>query len=307
MKIFNLSHKDLDGVVSTYLIRKFFGRKNVDYKLTNYKDFEEDFNNISGNIDYLFVSDLNWTRGSLFIGRFKNKIIWLDHHKWNESIVNIVKEFGEIIIDEEKCGAEIVYEYLEKNKEKFGIEKSPFNKKDEELLKLTHDFDLGKFKIERSKKLSLALLLMDVEEYLKKVLERGKIWDNRVSAYYKWAKEKLKSIKEKVLDEGLETVLEGKRILIDMVYGKDIFFSTHLFNELKEEYDLLILYNENGKISLRGKIPVIEIAKYYGGGGHLNAAGGNLRFVYPYYYFDEYFKKRILEDIVECGFLKKHL
>ncbi len=277
IKINLLIHNDLDGFGCLYFLKKIFKEKNIYYLATNYKEFPIKFNKLSEDLqknkkDFLIVCDLGLNSKvlkKLNLKNVKEKLLWFDHHIWDEICEKEIKKNGLLLIDISKSTSEIIYDFFQQY-----TNYKAFDKFDEKLKKTISDIDLWKIKKEESFKLSLALINYDLKKYLAK-LEKNKLFDEELEKKFEKNKQKLFKIKSKIEKKG--KILKTKRgvFLLSSINSKEALFISHLYELLKEKYDGLILVNENGKVSLRGKVKVNDIAqKVFGGGGHLYAAGG---------------------------------
>lgn len=140
-KILNLTHKDLDGVVCSILLKNLF--KNITIITTNFEDINKYLVTIDYNkYDWVFVTDLH----PMSIEYLENpKIILLDHH-------SSAKEFHDpsknrFVISKNACGSNVTKRFLERY---FKIDLSKFNS----LVYLTKDFDLWIHNNKKSKMLN---------------------------------------------------------------------------------------------------------------------------------------------------------
>jgi len=279
-KINVLVHNDLDGTGCLYLISKVYGEENISFIKTNYKNFLSNLNFLIEDLEKnkkekLIVCDLSLNKGlenKINWEKIKGKLLWLDHHQWEKNTLDFVKNFGEIVVDTNKCATGVTFDYF-KDKYKF----SEFDKR---VVDLICDFDLWKMKEKLSWKLSLSLMDYDLEKYRLEKLNRGIIWDNELEKIFEKNKEKVKKLVSKYKNRGILIEKNNEKILLVFDKRDNSIFISHVFDKLKKDYDSLILVTDTGKISLRGKNNVLDIAKRFGGGGHIKAAGALIN--YPY-------------------------
>lgn len=118
MKIFHLSHTDLDGYGAQFVLSHYF--KDVIFLNSNYgKEIEEQFNKILSMLDenddnLLLITDLNLTLVQCedFEKELKNrrcKILLLDHHQSGEACF---KQFPWYFLDNSKCATKITYDFF---------------------------------------------------------------------------------------------------------------------------------------------------------------------------------------------------
>jgi oligoribonuclease NrnB/cAMP/cGMP phosphodiesterase (DHH superfamily) len=281
-KINVLVHNDLDGTGCLYLISKVFGEENISFIKTSYKGLLDNLNFLiedleKNNKEKLIVCDLglnSYLKNKINWDKVKGKLIWLDHHQWDKETLNFVRQYGEVIVDTSKCATAVVFDYF-KNTYNF-----KFSEFDERVVEIICDFDLWKMKEEISWKLSLALMDYDLEKYRLEKLNRGIIFDNELEKIYEKNEKKIKKLIETYKKRGIILEHNGERILLVFDDRNNSLFISHVFENLKKDYDSLILVTNTGRVSLRGKNNVLDIAKRFGGGGHIKAAGGFVN--YPY-------------------------
>ncbi len=133
MKIFNLTHLDLDGYMSNAVLRATFNKSTVDYDVYNYKKdtIRDKLSKI--NMDYydaILITDCNLEKKDItFLNQYKSKIGFIDHHKdsvENEHLMNF-----DTYIDDSKCGAKLCEEKFLSNKSKLY-----------EMIKYTNIYDM---------------------------------------------------------------------------------------------------------------------------------------------------------------------
>lgn len=279
-KINVLVHNDLDGTACLYLISKVFGEENISFIKTNYKDFLDNLNFLiddleKNNKEKLIVCDLSLNKGfekKVNLEKIKGKLLWLDHHQWDNEVLNFLKNYGEIVVNTNKCATGVAFDYFKKTFE--------FSEFDKRLVEIICDFDLWKMKEELSWKLSLALAGYDLEKFRKEKLNKGILWDNELERTFKENKKKIEKLVKKYKEKGIILEKDKEKILLVFDERDNSIFISHVFDELKKDYDSLILVTDSGKMSLRGKNNVLNIAKRFGGGGHIKAAGALVH--YPY-------------------------
>jgi oligoribonuclease NrnB/cAMP/cGMP phosphodiesterase (DHH superfamily) len=274
VKINVLVHNDLDGTGCLYLINKVFKNAEVNFKKVSYSKLVEKFNELAldleeNNKELLIVCDLGLNKrilDKLNLKAVKGKLLWLDHHIWDKELKKKLSEYGEIVINKKTCATGIVFNYFK--------EFLNFSEFDKNLKEIICDFDLWKLKKKISWKLSLALINYNLERFRKEKLEKGILFDEELEKNYLKNLRKFENLVKKFEKDG--EVLKTKRGKLLMAFSnkKNMIFISHLYEMLKNKYDGFILVGESGKISLRGKIQVNDIAQEFGGGGHLNAAGG---------------------------------
>ncbi len=271
-----LVHNDLDGTGCLYLLTKVYGEDNINFIKTSYRNFVKNFNRLAedlekNNREKLIVCDLGLNKGAadkLELEKVKGKLLWLDHHQWSEEDLKKIKEYGEIVVDTNTCATGVVYNYFK--------DKTKFSEFDKELVELICDFDLWKLKNPITWKLSLALMNYDLERYRKEKLNKGIVFDNELEEIYKKNEKLIEKLIKKYKKKGELFEKDGEKILISFDNRDNLLFITHVFEKMKKDIDSLILIDENGKMSMRGKNNVLKYAKMFGGGGHIKAAGARI-------------------------------
>ncbi|MCW6159592.1 MAG: hypothetical protein LVQ95_00680 [Candidatus Micrarchaeales archaeon] len=128
MKIYNITHSsDIDGLASAALLAHCYGMpaRNVFFSQPSGKQFEDSvklIKRLAGKGNLLVLTDLamnksNNKKMAEALSSFKrkgNSIIWLDHHSWDQSSVNALSKYCDIIVMGELpfCGADLVYRLL---------------------------------------------------------------------------------------------------------------------------------------------------------------------------------------------------
>ncbi|MBF7047507.1 3'-to-5' oligoribonuclease B [Campylobacter volucris] len=126
MKIYHLSHTDLDGYACQYVVNFYF--KNCFFYNSNYgKEINENFNVIFKNIEedlkinpneeyVILITDLNLTLNQCeefqkAIEGKKIKLLLLDHH---QSGLECALKYPWYFLDDQRCATKIVYDFFSK-------------------------------------------------------------------------------------------------------------------------------------------------------------------------------------------------
>ncbi|MCV3456209.1 DHH family phosphoesterase [Campylobacter sp. CNRCH_2016_0050h] len=126
MKIYHLSHTDLDGYACQYVLDFYF--KNCYFYNSNYgKEINENFNVIFKNIEedlkqnpneefVILITDLNLTLSQCedfqkAIEGKKIKLLLLDHH---QSGLEFMQKYPWYFLDDKRCATKIVYDFFSK-------------------------------------------------------------------------------------------------------------------------------------------------------------------------------------------------
>ncbi len=195
-----------------------------------------------------------------------DRVVWYDHHQWNESVVEGVREAGvELVIgdSDHECTADVVYRSLE----------TEFDSKYEELAAVTRDHDLWLREDPRSDDLADYAYWTDSATYVEVVREHGADLPDWVQTF--------------LADQRVE-----KEALIDLAVGRTDFHDIGGYtvgvtygrcsqNEVAEAMreqgaDASVVVKPAGSASIRGTDTFDrchEVAGRVGGGGHPKAAG----------------------------------
>ena len=277
MKRLIISHiADPDGVTPIILSKLVF--EEIDYILSENKDVNDNVKNNLDKYDFIYVVDLNISEelADFIEENYKDKIMIIDHHL---SCNNMNKySFIEVNAEGKESGTSLYYKYLLNN-----YNNNLLNRKSTKLLvehvRTMDIYDFSKTSKEEAEKLEMIfkiygkdrfidkfynVIINDLELYSKEDLNLVELEKGRIKRY----------IEEK---EFIEISLDNKRV--GVVFAER--YISELGNYLINKYDYLdyiVLINMDKKISYRGngKVDLSVIAKKFGGGGHVNAAGNCL-------------------------------
>ena len=291
MKVLLFTHiSDIDGINNVVLAKLAF--KNIDYVLCEAAGVDEEIQKKLNSFDkyeMIFITDLCPTDKMLGIinnSSFKDKIKVFDHHKGALDLLTITYDFVNITIENDKglcCGTSLFYEYLIKNN--FLKESTVLN----ELVELTRKYDTWEWTKDNTllaRDLTWLLNASGIDRYLKKIMNRVKqehfsLIKNDYIEIHDW-KKKLDEIINKQVDKVIYLNIDGyKAGIITTIYEyrNDV---TEYVRKQKLDIDFLALvFTDKDSISYRSvkeNVDVNEIAKQYGGKGHVNAASSPITF-----------------------------
>ena len=273
MKPIVIYHKGCaDGIAAAWCFWKEYGDQ-YEYYEGSYGDKVPDILDRDVYlVDFSYKFDI--TR---IIAQYANSVIILDHH---ESALNDLYPLAiESNVDMDYCtveksGAMIAWEYVKNT--------SKHNRKLPEFLKHVQDRDLWRFEIPFTKEIMAGAFSypVDIEQFdkfmgltknsLKGLAKEGEIILRKFN-------QDLNSI-SKQCKRFIE--IEGYEIPVANANG---MFASELGNMLAKDYPFSATYYDTQnyrKFSLRsikGKANVAKIANIFGGGGHPNAAGFNVK------------------------------
>lgn len=319
MPVFAYTHRvDCDGICSAAILKRYIRKEGLKGTIDfiNYEpqsEAREIFGKIGelGGGSAVIIADFGYDDilSDLAERSFKKlkdrggRIVWLDHHKWDEGGLKRLSQFAEIKLarSDEFCGAELVYrEYMKDD----GVS--------EALAKLGRDADIDAWRTnppkpayaltkpisnlityynylgdgDHEKQWALLSELVDklADATASQILSNGfdkPLWDEKLeSDYRKYIILELYKLEECLSDAEVFSS-GGYRCAVSL--ADDVISTTIAGNSLISRYnaDLSLVFYRNGKLGVRRNnsrldIKCNEIAKLFGGGGHEYAAGGHL-------------------------------
>ena len=277
MKRLIISHiADPDGVTPIILSKLVF--EEIDYILSENKDVNDNVKNNLDKYDFIYVVDLNISEelADFIEANYKEKIMILDHHL---SCNNMNKySFIEVNAEGKESGTSLYYKYLLNN-----YNNDLLNRESTEMLveyvRTMDIYDFSKTSKEEAEKLEMIFKIYGKDRFIDKfynvIINDLELYSKEDLNLVELEKERIKRyIEEK---EFIEISLDNKRV--GVVFAER--YISELGNYLINKYDYLdyiVLINIDKKISYRGngKVDLSVIAKKFGGGGHVNAAGNCL-------------------------------
>lgn len=277
MKRLIISHiADPDGVTPIILSKLVF--EEIDYILSENKDVNDNVKNNLDKYDFIYVVDLNISEelADFIEANYKEKIMILDHHL---SCNNMNKySFIEVNAEGKESGTSLYYKYLLNN-----YNNDLLNRESTEMLvehvRTMDIYDFSKTSKEEAEKLEMIFKIYGKDRFIDKfynvIINDLELYSKEDLNLVELEKERIKRyIEEK---DFMEISLDNKRV--GVVFAER--YISELGNYLINKYDYLdyiVLINMDKKISYRGngKVDLSVIAKKFGGGGHVNAAGNCL-------------------------------
>ena len=277
MKRLIISHiADPDGVTPIILSKLVF--EEFDYILSENKDVNDNVKNNLDKYDFIYVVDLNISEelADFIEANYKEKIMILDHHL---SCNNMNKySFIEVNAEGKESGTSLYYKYLLNN-----YNNNLLNRESTKMLvehvRTMDIYDFSKTSKEEAEKLEMIFKIYGKDRFIDKfynvIINDLELYSKEDLNLVELEKERIKRyIEEK---EFMEISLDNKRV--GVVFAER--YISELGNYLINKYDYLdyiVLINMDKKISYRGngKVDLSVIAKKFGGGGHINAAGNCL-------------------------------
>ena len=281
-KVFVVHHNDFDGIMGAVALYRLHSDEDFKSFPTSRRKFLETFKKaIKEGPNLLYVVDIGPNESELdeieALLREKNfELVWMDHHKWSDKILETLSKYGEVIYDRSTCGAGLAARYA---KEK-GADLCSCC---EELVELSCDIDLWIRKDPRSEKMSVALGNERWRPYLIEKLWRCVGWDKDWEEAYEETINEMKEFLERVLDKAVTLKVDDIEAIIVPITRKQIAWVSFLAEFLRQRkpYDVIIFESDVGSLHMRRgseKVDLSELAKLLGGGGHPAAAGASLNY-----------------------------
>lgn len=311
MKIYHLSHTDLDGYACQYIVNFYF--KDVKFYNSNYgKEIGETIISILSDIEkdgedraVILITDLNLTPTQceeferLIAGK-NIHLLLLDHH---QSGLESMQKYAWYFLDSSRCATKIVYDFFSKIcYEDAELERfvRVINAVDI-WLKNEPEFELGKVflnLISGAKEINRVMFREDNVFYMFFLLDRARKFIERENAHIMLDNAVHFIKKDFFLKDGEDTLAnlisrfivkkltqmreefsieyEGHRGILTTNIGNTSIIGNDFLVQ-NEDFDFFIDVNSRKALSFRanGKVDVSLMAKnLIGGGGHKNASGG---------------------------------
>lgn len=259
-----------DGLASAWVIYHYSGllgwpKTEIEYYAANYQQEPP----ILLGYKNVYIVDFSYKKEILLqMSKQVDKIILLDHH---ETAIKDLENFIppkniEIILDINKAGCQIVWDYFSKQKER------PW------FIDYIADRDLWKFKLENSKEINAAIA---EEGYLRSIQKLNELLLKKANDLVEIGKQFCKfrdSIIGNLCSKSVKTKFKGYNCY---AVNSNIFISElgDYLNKSKYDCDIAIIYRYNLKDKLweysfrSNKVNLSELLKPLGGGGHSQAGG----------------------------------
>ncbi len=306
MKILNITHNDLDGIVSQLMVELYYGRENVKVERCNYNNVNGTLYNYlkSGeheNYDLIYITDISISeKMAEWVNKdYSGKVRLIDHHatakwltKYDWAIVETHYSEGVPV-----SACELVRCYFDNN-----------NPKVLEIVKNADDYDTWKWSTNgnlEAKRMNDLMDLIGIDEmldYLHSQIKGDSIAEKMKDKYDFMLKMRDKEYKHylEASDKSLN-VCKYDEYNVGVVMAER--FTSELGNDLAKlhpELDFIAILNMRSGLSLRGvkDIDLGAIAKDIGnklglsGGGHKSASAVSLTNNY---------KLNFLSNIFEIG------
>mgnify|MGYP000000644065 FL=1 len=274
MKILVISHiADPDGVTPIILSKLVF--KEFDYILSENKDVNNNVKNNLANYDFIYVIDLNISEelADFIENNYKDKVKIIDHHLSCEQMNKY--SFIEVNASGKESATSLYYQYLIAN-----YDNDLLNNENTKMLvehvRTMDVYDFSKTTKEEASKIEMLFKIYGkdnfIDKFYKVIIDNLELYSQEDLHLIQLEKDRVKRyIEDKRF---IEATIDNKRVGIVFAEINVSELGNYLIN--KYDYlDYIILINMDKKISYRGngKVDLSVIAKKYGGGGHIDAAG----------------------------------
>ncbi len=279
-KVFVVHHNDFDGIMGAVALYRLHSAEEFKSFPTSRRRFLKTFKRaINEGPDLLYVVDIGPNESELdeIENVLKDKefeLVWMDHHKWSDKILETLKRYGRVIYDRSTCGAGLAARYVKE----MGVDLCSCC---EELVELSCDIDLWIRKDPRSEKMSVALGNDKWRPYLVEKLWRCVGWDKDWEDAYEETINEMKEFLKKALKNAIIVKVEDVEAIVIPITKKQIAWVSFLAEFLRQErpYDVIIFESDVGSLHMRRgseKVDLSELARLLGGGGHPAAAGASV-------------------------------
>ncbi len=278
-----ITHHDADGTISLALLFRKVDVEKVYF--TSPANLLRTLGRVlyeQGEEKEIIITDLSGNQKHVNVASVFKKVIWLDHHVWeNVNTPNNV----EIYVKPYNSAVKVVAEYFNLNDDisrelvKIAEEIDSNNLKSEKAYFLRDLIAAFKWKYQRSHYEYLYLLAKELSDLGLKALDKEQ-YKELVKEYRSWLQSKILDI---ILRSRPYEVSGNKVLIIRLNESIPTFFVYEVIsNRIEDKFDYIFVVYENPKgtrIEIRtqtGK-EVLPIARKLGGGGHKYAAGVTLR------------------------------
>lgn len=241
MRIINLTHKDLDGVVCAILIQEYARQKNFNYEVhpCTYRDIEEIYRgipNYNGLLkeQVIVLSDISFNKEPLDIGEYSN-IMLIDHHPTAHSKIKSQK----LVLDG-PAACKLCFDLFTDMGAKYDV-------KFKTLMELANDYDTFTHKYPLSKQLNYIYFYHGFKAFMQRFSQGMSLFTDMEKDHLAWKKMEI----EKILAE-LEIQKINDKIAF-VVANKEIDeVAQHIYTNLG--YTYVMLYKPSAKaVSFRSR------------------------------------------------------
>ena len=302
-----ITDNDLDGN-SCFIVAKIFLNEDIDVTKSGPKKVNNDVLEVIQNHEQyskIFITDLSVnSEVAKELDKISNKICLLDHHISAEFLNDYSWANVHVKLNNRKtCGAELLLNYLYENMNQNNIDK---NHRIFDFVETTRRYDTWEwydvYNDDIPKKMNDLMYIKGKDEFTDEMLIKIKSgeepFDTIDIALLKFRQKEIEREIDKLDDKIVTTDILGYKA--GVVFTNN--FISEVGNQLSErhpELDLIAIIN-GSSVSFRtvkDDVNVSEIAKVFGGGGHVKASGCGIDSKLSKKYIDSIFKVSFFDRI----------
>lgn len=302
-----ITDNDLDGN-SCFIVAKIFLNEDIDVTKSGPKKVNNDVLEVIQNHEQyskIFITDLSVnSEVAKELDKISNKICLLDHHISAEFLNDYSWANVYVKLNNRKtCGAELLLNYLYENMNQNNIDK---NHRIFDFVEITRRYDTWEwydvYNDDIPKKMNDLMYIKGKDEFTDEMLIKIKsgeeLFDTIDIALLKFRQKEIEREIDKLDDKIVTTDILGYKA--GVVFTQN--FISEVGNQLSErhpELDFIAIIN-GSSISFRtakDDVNVSEIAKVFGGGGHVKASGCGIDSKLSKKYIDSIFKVSFFDRI----------
>lgn len=302
-----ITDNDLDGN-SCFIVAKIFLNEDIDVTKSGPKKVNNDVLEVIQNHEQyskIFITDLSVnSEVAKELDKISNKICLLDHHVSAEFLNYYSWANVHVKLNNRKtCGAELLLNYLYENMNQNSIDK---NHRIFDFVETTRRYDTWEwydvYNDDIPKKMNDLMYIKGKDEFTDEMLIKIKSgeepFDTIDIALLKFRQKEIEREIDKLDDKIVTTDILGYKA--GVVFTNN--FISEVGNQLSErhpELDLIAIIN-GSSVSFRtvkDDVNVSEIAKVFGGGGHVKASGCGIDSKLSKKYIDSIFKVSFFDRI----------
>lgn len=235
----NLTHYDLDGIVSHLLLRQFI--KSMHLVATGYNKLQDRFDQALRSDRHLIITDLTFSQKDIKrLQEYKQKVLIIDHHKSSNFINKEIKKNQSNLthyINTKYCAAANVL--------KFFKDKYNFSQEFKKLVYLTNDYDLWILREIESQILNFIFWKEGADMFLY-LFENG--YQDKVIDSYRFAFTKYQNDVNDTISSANKEDIEFDGLKVLLVYSSKYVNEVTL---LYPDYDVYFIVTSETKLSIR--------------------------------------------------------
>jgi len=274
-----LTHSDYDGISAGIVGKVVYPNAKVEF--CNYDDINEKVLEYLGK-DTIMITDISVNEEvaekiEKNNSEYNDCALLFDHHKTAKWLT----KYNWVTFADDKCGAKVFYEWLLNYCMELKLDWLSYElTKYVDLITYTQDYDLWYHKYPMSKKLNMLAYEYGFERFMNRFLDNPDCTLTKSEELIlELAEErKMKFIEEQKKNMKLYKDNQNKTVAV--------FLSTQHAGEIRDfinddniDYYLFFSLNKDiASLRTKGEVDCSEVAKKFGGGGHMKAAGFQFKF-----------------------------